>query len=83
MTRQRTFKAKLFSYVARHASYHVGIVVMGREITAFDAFKQPNVNVCAEEILKAPIRQKKAILSDFLNMVRTVVNMFKEDYGIK
>ena len=80
MTKQQTFKAKVFSSVVKHAFYHVGLIAKNKEITTFDALLQPNTAICIKEIEKAPIRQKKAILRDFLDAVRIVSNMYNKDY---
>lgn len=80
MTKQHTFKAKVFSSVIKHNSYYVGVTGSNKEITAFDALSQPNTAICIREIEKAPIRQKKAVISEFLNAVKGVTDLYNKDY---
>lgn len=80
MTKQHTFKAKVFSSVIKHNSYYVGVTGSNKKITAFDALLQPNTAICIREIEKAPIRQKKAVLSEFLKAVECVTDLYNKDY---
>lgn len=80
MTKQHTFKAKVFSSVIKHNSYYVGVTGSDKEITAFDALSQPNTAICIREIEKAPIRQKKAVISEFLNAAKGVTDLYNKDY---
>ena len=80
MTKQQTFKAKVFSSVTKHAFYHVGIMARNKEITAFDALLQSNTAICIREIEKAPIRQKKAVLREVLKAVECVTELYNKHY---
>ena len=81
MTKQQTFKAKFFSIITKHTFYHLSIMARNKEITAFDALFQPNTAICCiREIEKAPIRKKKAVLSEFLKAVECVTDLYNKDY---